>query len=140
MSEQDGSVIQGEDRRRERKNAHDNLVHAGEFTKTENTAINEVLRGWIPEANRTDDEVLKAANDAWAQTVLLEHFLSELNSDPSTRTRESRAVVAELEKIAAASQARLKELIGEDDEETDDERMNALTDKTVADVLKKLGL
>jgi hypothetical protein len=140
MSEQDGSVIQGEDRTRERKNAHDNLVHAGEFTKIENTALNEVLRGWIPEANRTDDEVLKAANDVWALTVLLEHFDSEVNSDPSTRTRESRAILAELEARATASQDRLKKLIGEDDEEHDDERMNALTDKTVAEVLHKLGL
>ena len=30
-----------------KKNAHDNLVHAGEFTKIENTAIVYVLRGWF---------------------------------------------------------------------------------------------
>jgi hypothetical protein len=30
-----------------KKNAHDNLMHAGEFTKIENTAIVYVLRGWF---------------------------------------------------------------------------------------------
>src|SRR5438132_13450763 len=35
------------DRERQRKNARDNLIHAGEFTKIENTAIAYVLRGWF---------------------------------------------------------------------------------------------
>ncbi len=139
MSEHDGTVKQ-EERARERKNARDNLLHALEFTKIENTAANEILRGWIPDKNRTEDNVLKAANDVWALTVLLEHFDSELNSDPSTRTRESRAILAELQARAQASQDRLASLIGDDDEEHDDERMNALTEKTVEEVLSKLGL
>ncbi len=140
MSEETGSVLQPEDRGREKKNARDNLLHAGEFTRTENTAGIGFLRGWIKEEFRQDDEIIKAADDVWALTVLKEHFLSELNSDPTTRTRESRAVLAELETRAKAAQDRLKELTPGDDDTDDDVRMNELTDKTVQEVLKKLGL
>jgi hypothetical protein len=141
MSEQTGSVLQPEgNRKSQRKNARDNLLHAGEFTKTENTAGVGFLRGWIAETSRQTDDIIKAADDVWALTVLKEHFLSELNSDPTTRTRESRAVLAELELRAKAAQDRLKELTPDDDDADDDIRMNELTDKTVAEVLQKLGL
>ncbi len=141
MSEETGSVLQPEgDRSQQKKNARDNLLHAGEFTRTENTAGIGFLRGWIAEASRQDDEIIKAADDVWALTVLKEHFLSELNSDPNTRTRESRAVLAELEIHAKAAQDRLKELTPDDDDADDDVRMNELTDKTVQEVLHKLGL
>ncbi len=128
------------DRSQQRKNARDNLLHAAEFTLTENTAAIGFLRGWIPEKFRQTDEIIKAADDVWALTVLKEHFLSELNSDPTTRTRESRAVLAELEIRAKAAQDRLKELTPDDDDADDDKRMNDLTDKTVQEVLQKLGL
>ena len=128
------------DRSAQRKNARDNLLHAGEFTRTENTAGIGFLRGWIPEANRQDDEIIKAADDVWALTVLQEHFLSELNSDTATRTRESRAVLTELGARAKAAQDHLAELTQGDDDADDDVRMNELTDRTVREVLHKLGL
>jgi hypothetical protein len=142
MSEQTGSILQpeGHDRKAERKNARDNLIHAGEFTRIENTAGIGFLRGWIAEDSRQDDEIIKAADDVWALTVLLEHFTSELNSDPTTRTRESRAVLVELEARAKAAQDHLKELTQDDDDADDDVRMNELTDRTVQEVLQKLGL
>lgn len=142
MSEIEGSVLQseGKGRERERKNAHDNLVHAGEFTKIENTAGIGFLRGWIPESARQEDDVIEAADDVWALTVLQEHFDSELNSDPSTRTRESRAILAELTARATAAQDRLRELTKDDDDADDDKRMNELTEKTVQEVLEKFGL
>ena len=128
------------DRSKQKKNARDNLLHAGEFTRTENTAGIGFLRGWIPENNRQDDAIVKAADDVWALTVLQEHFLSELNSDPTTRTRESRAVLAELGARAKAAQDRLAALTPGDDDADDDARMNALTDQTVQEVLEKFGL
>ncbi len=141
MAEETGSVLQPEgDRSQPKKNARDNLLHALEFTRTENTAGIGFLRGWIKEEFRQDDEIIKAADDVWALTVLKEHFLSELNSDPTTRTRESRAILAELETRAKAAQDRLEELTPGDDDTDDDIRMNELTDKTVQEVLTKLGL
>ena len=121
-----------------RKNAHDNLVHAGEFTKIENTAIVYVLRGWFGALIRPENatEIVQASDDVWANQTLFEHFDSELNSDPTTRTPESRAVLAELKARAEAAQERLNKLIGDTDE---DERINELTDKNVKEVLDKLG-
>jgi len=144
MAEETGSILQGEGkgkgRERQRQNARDNLRHAGEFTRIENTAGIGFLRGWIPEKFRQEDDIIKAADDLWALTVLYEHFDSELNSDPSTRTRESRAVLAELSARAQAAQDRLKELTQGDDDTDDDKRMNDLTDRTVEDVIRKLKL
>jgi hypothetical protein len=121
-----------------RKNAHDNLVHAGEFTKIENTAIVYVLRGWFGALIRPENatEIVQASDDVWANQTLFEHFDSELNSDATTRTPESRAVLAELKARAEAAQERLNKLIGDTDE---DERINELTDKNVKEVLDKLG-
>ena len=121
-----------------KKNAHDNLVHAGEFTKIENTAIVYVLRGWFGALIRPENatEIVQASDDVWANQTLFEHFDNELNSDATTRTPESRAVLAELKARAEAAQERLKKLIGDTDE---DERINELTDKNVKEVLDKLG-
>ena len=117
------------------QNAHDNLTHAGEFTKIENTAIVYVLRGWFGALMRPEDatEIVKAADDAWALTTLFEHFTSELNGDPATRTAESVRVFNELRDRAKAAQDRLSILLSDTDE---DERINALTDKTVKEVSK----
>jgi hypothetical protein len=120
-----------------KKNAHDNLVHAGEFTKIENTAIVYVLRGWFAGVAGVPG-ALEAGDDAWANTTLFEHFVGKLNADAKTRTKESRAVYAELNKRAEASQERLNTILGADNEE--DERINELTDKAVQEVLHKLGL
>jgi hypothetical protein len=139
MSEKDGSVLQ-EERANQRKNARDNLLHAGEFTKIENIAGIGFLRSWIPEQFRQEDDVIKAGDDVWALTVLFEHFDSEINSDPKTRTRESRAILSELQTIADAAVDRLKALTPDDDDADDDQRMNDLVDKTVKEVLEKLGL
>jgi hypothetical protein len=118
------------------KNAHDNLVHAGEFTKIENTAIVYVLRGWFAALSGIPG-ALEASDDVWATTTLFEHFTSELNSDAATRTKESLAVSSELQQRAKDSQDRLNSILGADTNE--DERINTLTDQLVADVLKKLG-
>src|SRR5438477_11594224 len=131
---------QADPRASNKKNARDNLTHAGEFTKIENTAIVYVLRGWfgalIHPENAT--EIVQASNDVWAAQTVFEHFDSELNSDPTTRTQESRAVLAELKARAEAAQEHLNQLLGGDTDE--DERINQLTDKEVEEVLKKLGL
>ena len=140
MSEQTGSVLQPEgNREREKKNARDNLKHAGEFTKLENTAIVYVLRGWFGALIRPENatEIVQASDDVWAKQTLLEHFDSELNSDPSTRTRESVAVLTELTSRAEDAQQVLNRLLSDTDE---DERVNVLTDQTVEEVLNKLGL
>ena len=128
-----------ENRDNQRKNAHDNLVHAGEFTKIENTAIVYVLRGWFGSLIRPENatEIVQASDDVWAVTTLQEHFDSELNSDATTRTRESRAVLEELRQRAKAAQDRLSELTSDTDE---DERINELTDKTVREIVDKLKL
>jgi hypothetical protein len=128
-----------ENRDNQRKNAHDNLVHAGEFTKIENTAIVYVLRGWFGSLIRPENatEIVQASDDVWALTTLQEHFDSELNSDATTRTRESRAVLEELRQRAKAAQDRLSELTSDTDE---DERINELTDKTVREILDKVKL
>ncbi len=127
-------------RERQRKNARDNLIHAGEFTKIENTAIVYVLRGWFGALIRPENatEIVQASDDVWAAQTVFEHFDSELNSDPTTRTQESRAVLAELKARAEAAQEHLNQLLGGDTDE--DERINQLSDKEVEEVLKKLGL
>src|SRR6266568_2423601 len=130
---------QADPRASNKQNARDNLTHAGEFTKIENTAIVYVLRGWfgvlIQDEKAT--EIVQASDDVWAKQTLFEHFDSELNSDPTTRTRESRAVLSELRARAEAAQEHLNQLLSDTDE---DERINDLTDKEVEDVIKKLGL
>src|SRR5438046_7243306 len=122
-----------------KNNARDNLTHAGEFTKIENTAIVYVLRGWFGALIRPENasEIVQASDDVWAKQTLFEHFDSELNSDPTTRTRESRAVLSELRARAEAAQEHLNQLLSDTDE---DERINDLTDKEVEDVIKKPGL
>ena len=123
----------------QRKNARDNLIHAGEFTKIENTAIVYVLRGWFGSLMRPEDatEIVAASDDVWAKTTLFEHFDSEVNSDASTRSPESLSVLAELQKRAKAAQDKLSGLLSDTDE---DERINALVDQEVTNVLLKLGL
>src|SRR5438876_807547 len=106
MAEQKGTVLQAEAGGRiagvagvdQKKNARDNLTHAGEFTKIENTAIVYVLRGWFGALIRPENatEIVQASDDVWAKTTLYEHFDSEVNSDPATRTKESLAVLDEL--------------------------------------------
>src|SRR6059058_3268219 len=131
---------QADPRGSNKKNARDNLTHAGEFTKIENTAIVYVLRGWFGALIRPENatEIVQASDDVWAAQTVFEHFDSELNSDPTTRTQESRAVLAELKARAEAAQEHLNQLLGGDTDE--DERINQLTDKEVEEVLKKLGL
>src|SRR5436189_3304436 len=131
---------QADPRASNKKNARDNLTHAGEFTKIENTAIVYVLRGWFGALIRPENatEIVQASDDVWAAQTVFEHFDSELNSDPTTRTQESRAVLAELKARAEAAQEHLNQLLGGDTDE--DERINQLTDKEVEEVLKKLGL
>src|SRR5205823_11016101 len=117
------------------RSARDNLLHAAEFTKIENTAIAYVLRGWFGSLFQPEKatEIDQLSDDVWATTTLFEHFASELNSDPSTRTKISVAIYDELESRAAASQDKLNKILGTDE----DERMNVLTDKIADEVLKK---
>ena len=122
-----------------KKNARDNLRHAGEFTKIENTAIVYVLRGWFGALIRPENatEIVQASDDVWAKTTLFEHFNSELDSDPNTRTKESLAVFAELQARAKKAQDNLNKLLGDTNE---DERINDKIDKIVENVIQKLGL
>src|SRR5437899_10070767 len=141
MSEEEGSILQseGQGREKQRKNARDNLTHAGEFTKIENTAIVYVLRGWFGALIRPENatEIVQASDDVWAKTTLFEHFVSELDSDPDTRTPESLSVYRELQGRAKAAQDKLNAILGETNE---DERINDKTDKIVENVIQKLGL
>src|SRR5437016_1720015 len=136
MAEKNGSVLQAEafgGRSGQRKNAKDNLTHAGEFTKIENTAVVYILRGWFGALIRPENatEIVQASDNVWAKQTLYEHFDSEVNSDPATRTPESLAVLAELKERADAAREKLNALIGDTDE---DERINDLTDKVVKNV------
>src|SRR2546421_8985638 len=100
---------QADPRASNKKNARDNLTHAGEFTKIENTAIVYVLRGWFGALIRPEDatKIVQTSDDVWAAQTLLEHFDSELNSDPTTRTRESLAILEELTSRAESARERL---------------------------------
>src|SRR5204862_6581168 len=97
------------DRERQRKNARDNLIHAGEFTKIENTAIVYVLRGWFGALIRPENatELVQASDDARAKQTLFENVDSELNSEPTARTREGRPVLSDLRATPEAAQERL---------------------------------
>src|SRR5437773_1767998 len=125
---------QADPRASNKKNARDNLTHAGEFTKIENTAIVYVLRGWFGSLIRPENatEIVQESDNVWAKTTLLEHFDSELNSDPATRSSQSLAVLEELKQRAKNAQDKLNALIGDTDE---DERINDKIDKIVADVI-----
>src|SRR5712691_6823806 len=96
-----------------KKNARDNLTHAGEFTRIENTAIVYVLRGWFGSLLDPEraTEIVELADDVWALTTLQEHFDSELNSDPTTRTNDSLMVLAELGHRAKAAQDKLNAIL-----------------------------
>src|SRR5437763_15408644 len=93
-------------RERQTKNARDNLIHAGEFTKIENTAIVYVLRGWFGALIRPENatEMVQASDHVSAAHTLFEHFDSDLNSASTTRTRERRRVLAELKARDEAAQ------------------------------------
>jgi len=121
-----------------RKNARDNLVHAGEFTQIENNAIFGILSGWFATPTKPDKarEIVEASDDVWALTTLQEHFDSELNSDATTRTQASLKVLAKLKERADAAKEKLNALIGDSEEE---ERMNDLVDRTVKEILDELG-
>src|SRR5438128_12050181 len=120
MSEEEGSILQseGQGREKQRKNARDNLTHAGEFTKIENTAIVYVLRGWFGALIRPENatEIVQASDDVWAKQNLFEHFDGELNSDPTTKTRQSRADRYELRARTDAAQEQLQPLARDTDE------------------------
>src|SRR5213079_3525458 len=90
---------QADPRASNKKNARDNLTHAGEFTKIENTAIVYVLRGWFGALIRPENatQIVQASDDVWAKQTLFEHFDSELNSDPTTRTKQSLAILDDLQ-------------------------------------------
>src|SRR5947208_15772723 len=130
---------QADPRGSNKKNARDNLTHAGEFTKIENTAIVYVLRGWFGALIRPENatQIVQASDDVWAKQTLFEHFDSELNSDPTTRTKQSLAVLEDLQARARVAQDKLNALIGDTNE---DERINDKIDKIIDDVISKLGL
>src|SRR5436305_14698443 len=130
---------QADPRGSNKKNARDNLTHAGEFTKIENTAIVYVLRGWFGALIRPENstEIVQASDDVWAKTTLFEHFNSLLDSDPNTRTKESLAVFTELQGRSKAAQDNLSKLLSDTNE---DERINDKIDKIVENVIQKLGL
>ena len=111
----------------------DNLKHAGEFTKIENTAIVYVLRGWFGSLSAIPG-ALEAGDDAWAFTTLQEHFDSKLNPDPTKRTPEQVNILGELQKKAKETQDRVDEILGAENDE--DERINKLVDAFVEQLVK----
>jgi len=115
------------------KAALDDLKHAGEFTKIENTAIVYVLRGWFGSLSAIPG-ALEAGDDAWAFTTLQEHFDSKLNPDPTKRTREQVVILGELQKKAKKTQDRVDEILGAESDE--DKRINKLVDAFVEQLVK----
>jgi len=111
----------------------DDLKHAGEFTKIENTAIVYVLRGWFGSLSAIPG-ALEAGDDAWAFTTLQEHFDSKLNPDPTKRTREV-VILGELQKKAKKTQDRVDEILGAESDE--DKRINKLVDAFVEQLVKR---
>jgi hypothetical protein len=111
----------------------DDLKHAGEFTKIENTAIVYVLRGWFGSLSAIPS-ALEAGDDAWAFTTLQEHFVSKLNPDPTKRTPEQVNILGELQKKAQEAQDRVDEILGAKSDE--DERINKLVDAFVEQLVK----
>jgi len=111
----------------------DDLKHAGEFTKIENTAIVYVLRGWFGSLSAIPGG-LEAGDDAWAFTTLQEHFDSKLNPDPTKRTPEQVNILGELQKKAKETQDRVDEILGAKSGE--DERINKLVDAFVEQLVK----
>ena len=116
------------------KAALDDLKHAGEFTKIENTAIVYVLRGWFGTLSAIPG-ALEAGDDAWAFTTLQEHFDSKLNPDPTKRTREQVVPLGELQKKAKKTQDRVDEILGAESDE--DKRINKLVDAFVGQLVKR---
>src|SRR6266480_2109731 len=80
----------------------DDLKHAGEFTKIENTAIVYVLRGWFGSLSAIPG-ALEAGDDAWAFTTLQEHFDSKLNPDPTKRTPEKEMLAMAITEMSATN-------------------------------------
>jgi hypothetical protein len=111
----------------------DDLNHAGEFTKIENTAIVYVLRGWFGSLSAIPG-ALEAGDDAWAFTTLQEHFDSKLNPDPTKRTPEQVKILGELQRKAKETQDRVDEILGAKSDE--DERINKLVDAFVEQLVK----
>jgi len=111
----------------------DDLKHAGEFTKIENTAIVYVLRGWFGSLSAIPG-ALEAGDDAWAFTTLQEHFDSKLNPDPTERTPEQVKILGELQEKAKKTQDRVDEILGAENDE--DERINKLVDAFVEQLVK----
>ena len=117
------------------KDIVDRLNHVLEFTETENTSIVYVLRGWfagiagIPGA-------LQAGDDAWSNTVMLEHFQSTLDQDVEKRTPLQRKALLALQDNAKKSQAALDIVLGAGTVE--DERLNSALRAFVGNLIKKL--
>ena len=111
----------------------DDLKHAAEFTKIENTAIVYVLRGWFGSLSAIPG-ALEAGDDAWAFTTLQEHFDSKLNPDPTKRTPEQVNILGKLQKKAKETQDRVDEILGAENNE--DERINKLVDAFVEQLVK----
>ena len=117
----------------ETKPVLDDLKHAAEFTKIENTAIVYVLRGWFGSLSAIPG-ALEAGDHAWAFTTLQEHFDSKLNPDPTKRTREHVNILGKLQKKAKQTQDRVDKILGAQSDE--DERINKLVDAFVEQLVK----
>ena len=111
----------------------DDLKHAAEFTKIENTVIVYVLRGWFRSLSAIP-RALEAGDDAWAFTTLQEHFDSKLNPDPTKRTPEQVNILRNLQKKAKETQDRVDKILGAKSDE--DERINKLVDAFVQQLVK----
>lgn len=90
---------------------HDRLLHVLEFTETENTAIVYVLRGWFGNLAGIPGS-LEAGDNAWSDTVLLEHYQSTLDQNLANRTPDQLAILAQLVTKAQASQDALDSILG----------------------------
>jgi hypothetical protein len=115
------------------KDIHDRLLHVLEFTKTENTSIVYVLRGWFANIAGVPGS-LEAGDDAWSKTVFLEHYQSTLDQDVRNRTADQRSILERLISNAKASQDALDKILGAGSGE--DERLNEALTAYVQSLLK----
>jgi hypothetical protein len=109
------------------------LALAQLITDTENNSLIYWQRGIAAKHIFGADLV---ANDCWAATTMLEHYISLLPPDQTTWTTEENNVLTQLKANATAAQTKVDAIIGVSSQETT--RVNANLATAVAAVLASL--
>lgn len=102
---------------------------AADFTKIENDAFGEALRGYIAGYR-------EAALRYWAFRSWEEHWVSKCPSDPTAYTGAQSYVLKRIRSLADAADEDLASLIGDNNEV---ERVNDLIDATVLQLIAEIA-